>query len=170
MIIKQTVYRYNPKSRNHRHFNRLGKEKNPKKIKFYARSLNYANRYKNIVDKDGDVVYEADLEVENIHANLFDMDKDYKSLKTYKYYIKNQIDAQKKDYKYYLENSKTVKDKKFWTAQINGLKNRESELIKFLIHSEFQSLSDFNMQNKLIPEVKKLGYEGYFTKNEIAIF
>ena len=53
---------------------------------------------------------------------------------------------------------------------IEQLKNRENELISNLISNEFQTLSDFDRQNELVAELKTLGFDGYTTNNEIAIF
>jgi len=50
------------------------------------------------------------------------------------------------------------------------LKNSEDELIANLFRNEFQELSDFERQNELVAELKALGFDGYTTKNEIAIF
>jgi len=57
-----------------------------------------------------------------------------------------------------------------WANQIEQLKNRENELISNLISNEFQPLSDFDRQNELVAELKALGFDGYTTNNEIAIF
>lgn len=57
-----------------------------------------------------------------------------------------------------------------WANQIEQLKNREEELISNLFCNEFQPLSDFERQNELVAELKALGFNGYTTNNEIAIF
>lgn len=57
-----------------------------------------------------------------------------------------------------------------WAKHIDDLKNREQELISNLFCNEFQPLSDFNRQNELVAELKALGFDGYTTNNEIAIF
>lgn len=49
-------------------------------------------------------------------------------------------------------------------------KKREDELIQLLITSEFQLLSDYDLQNDLISELRSIGYDGYTTNNEIALF
>jgi 8-oxo-dGTP diphosphatase len=43
-------------------------------------------------------------------------------------------------------------------------------LVHNLKKEEFQQLSDYKIQNDLIKELKGLGYDGYRTKNEIAIW
>lgn len=42
------VYRYDPKDRKHRHFNNLGREKNPNGLRFYASNMKYADKYRYI--------------------------------------------------------------------------------------------------------------------------
>ena len=57
-----------------------------------------------------------------------------------------------------------------WAKHIDDLKDREQELILNLFCNEFQPLSDFERQNELVAELKALGFDGYTTNNEIAIF
>ena len=164
-------YRYNSEKREDRKFNTCGKEKNPNNIKFYASNLKYAENYKLIYNEDGEVVYECSLEVVDIKGvNLFDMAKDFKKLSTYKNYIASEIGAQRRDYTRFMNNAKKASDRKMWAKQIDDLKNREQELISNLFCNEFQPLSDFERQNELVSELKSLGFDGYTTKNEIAIF
>ena len=164
-------YRYNSEKREDRKFNTCGKEKNPNNIKFYASNLKYAENYKLIYNEDGEVVYECSLEVVDIeNVNLFDMANNFKSLSTYNNYIASEIDAQMRDYTRFMNNSKKASDRKMWAKQIDDLKNREQELISNLFCNEFQPLSDFERQNELVSELKSLGFDGYTTKNEIAIF
>lgn len=166
-----TGYRYNSEKREDRKYNNCGMEKNPNAIKFYASNLKYAENYRLVHNDDGEVVQECDLEVTEISGvNLFDMANDFKTLSTYKNYISHSIGEQMKDYSYYLNNAKTAKERKMWEGFIDELKNREVELISNLISFEFQPLSDFDRQNELVAELRELGYDGYFTKNEIAIF
>lgn len=165
------AYRYNTENRSDRRFNTCGVEKNPNAVKFYANNMAYANNYKFIYNEDGEVVQECTLEVVEIeNVSLFDMNSNFKSLSTYNNYIASQIGAQMRDYTRFMNNAKKVTEKKMWAKQIEELKNRENELISTLISNEFQTLSDFELQNQLVTELKSLGFYGYTTKNEIAIF
>lgn len=166
-----TAYRYNAKTRTDRGFNNCGKEKNPNAVKFFATNMAYANKYKYVCNEDGSVAYECALEVVEIaNTPLFDMANGFKSLSAYQSYIGSEINAQMKDYTYYLNKATKVADKKRWQLQIDNLVNREQELINNLIDNEFQMLSDFELQNVLVAEIKSLGYAGYYTANEIALF
>jgi hypothetical protein len=69
-----------------------------------------------------------------------------------------------------MNNAKKASERKMWANQIDQLKKREQELISNLFANEFQPLSDFARQNDLGVELKSLGFDGYTTKNEIAIF
>jgi len=165
------AYRYNSENRSDRKYNNCGKEKNPNAVKFYASNMEYANNYKFIYNEDGEVVAECTLEVVEIEGvNLFGMTNNFKSLSTYNNYIASEIGAQLRDYTRYLDNAKKVSERKMWAKQIDDLKNREKELISYLISFDFQSLSDFERQNELVAELKALGFDGYTTHNEIAIF
>jgi hypothetical protein len=165
------AFRYNSENRSDRKYNNCGKEKNPNAVKFFALNMDYANNYKFIHNEDGDIVYECVLEVVEIeNVNLFDMSNDFKSLSTYNNYIASEIGAQMRDYTSFMNNAKKASDRKMWSNQIEQLKNREQELISNLFCNEFQSLSDFERQNELLAELKALGFNGYITNNEIAIF
>ena len=165
------AYRYNSEKREDRHFNNCGSEKNPNSVKFYATNLAYADKYKVIHTECGEVDYECALEVTEIeNVNLFDMTNNFKSLSSYSNYINKQISAQMKDYTKFMNNAQKASDRKMWAKQIDDLKNREQELISNLILNEFQTLSDYETQNELVSELKSLGFEGYVTKNEVAIF
>lgn len=165
------AFRYNTKNRSDRRFNNTGEEKNPNAVKFYASNMDYANRYKYIYNEDGDVVSECILEVVDIEdSNLFDMADNFKTLSTYRNYIDSEIDSQLRNYTLFMNKSKKARDRKMWANQIDALKNREEELIKILFSEEFQPLSDFERQNELVSELKSLGFDGYKTNNEIAIF
>lgn len=85
-------------------------------------------------------------------------------------YIASEIGAQMRDYTRFMNNAKKASERKMWANQIDQLKNREQELISNLFANEFQPLSDFARQNELVAELKSLGFDGYTTKNEIAIF
>lgn len=164
------VFRYNSKKRSDRKYNNCGKEKNPNALKFYAKNLKYADRYKFIFNEDGEVIYKCNLEVIEIeNLNLFNMTKNFKSLATYQSYIASEIGTQLLDYKSFMNNAKKLSERKMWANQINGLKNREQELIRNLFCNEFQPLSDFEIQNELVFELKKLGFQGYITNNEIVV-
>ena len=165
------AYRYNTKYREDRKFNLTGREKNPNRVKFYSSNLLYAERYKYVYYPDGDINYECELEIKEIDSvRLFDMQKDFASLKAYKAFVRDQIEIQHKDFTLFLEKSKTTKDINFWQNEIEKLQSKETEIIKYLIDNEFQSLSDFEYQNILVKELKQMGLDGYFTKNEVAIF
>ena len=164
------AFRYNSKKRSDRQFNTTGIEKNPNAIKYYATNLEYANNYKYIYGVDGEVIYECTLEVVNIeNVNLFDMANEFKSLNTYNEYIAQKIGIQMRDYTRYLNNANKASERKMWQEQIEELKVREIQLISTLINTEFQSLSDYDLQNSLVAELKSKGFDGYYTKNEIAI-
>lgn len=164
-------YRYNSKNRSDRKFNTCGMEKNPNNVKFYALNMDYANNYKYIYNEDGEVVAECSLEVVEIeNVDLFDMVNNFKSLATYNNYIASEIGIQMRDYTRFMNNAKKASERKMWAKQIDDLKNREQELISNLFYNEFQTLSDFERQNELVAELKELGFNGYTTKNEIAIF
>ena len=165
------AFRYNSEKREDRKFNNCGREKNPNAIKFYASNMDYANNYKYIHNEAGDVVAECTLEVVEIeNVNLFDMSNDFKCLGVYDNYIASEIGAQMRDYTRFMNEATKTSVKKMWAKQIEGLKNRENELISNLFVHEFQPLSDFERQNELIAELKSVGFNGYYTKNEIAIF
>lgn len=165
------AYRYNCEKRSDRAYNNCGEEKNPNAVKFYATNLDYANRYKFIYSKEGDVIAECTLEVVDVDGvNLFDMESNFRSLSTYNNYIASEIGAQMRDYTRFMNNATKARERKQWASAIEGLKNREGELVKNLFCNEFQTLSDFLRQNELVAELKALGFDGYFTKNELAIF
>lgn len=165
------AFRYNCEKRSDRKYNNCGKEKNPNAVKFYATNMDYANKYKYIYNEDGDVIAECKLEVVEIeNVNLFDMANNFKTLATYNNYIADVIRVVKRDYTYYMNKAKKASERKKWANRIDQLKNKEEELITNLFRSEFQELSDFERQNELVAELKSLGFDGYITKNEIAIF
>jgi len=167
----KTVYRYNSRNRSDRNFNNTGMEKNPNRVAFYATNLEYASNYQFVYTEDGDIDYECELEVKEVSvSNLFDMNADYATLDTYKAYINSQIGLQLRDYTRFMNEAKKASDRKMWASQIEGLKNRENELVATLISNEFQTLSDYDLQNTLISELTEKGFNGYFTRNEIAIF
>lgn len=169
--IIMKAFRYNSENRAERRYNTCGMEKNPNAVKFYASNMNYANNYKFIYNEDGEVVSECSLQVVDIEGvNLFDMANNFKSLSTYNNYIASEIGAQMRDYTRFMNNAKKASERKMWANQIDQLKNRENELISNLISNEFQTLSDFDRQNELVDELKTLGFDGYTTNNEIAIF
>lgn len=156
------AFRYNVTNRNMRAFNNTGREKNPNAVKFYANNIAYAEKY-NIEDS----VLET-VTIENV--NLFNMAANFKSLTTYRKYIDSEIGGQLSDYTRFMNEAKKVKERKMWEKQIEELSNREVELASMLECVEFQLLSDFELQNDLVAELKSLGFDGYTTKNEIAIW
>ena len=164
------VYRYNTKQRTDRKFNTSGREKNPNNIRFFVRSLEAAEEYRYVYSEDGDIIYECELQVEEVEGNFFDMEANFRSLDTYKNYINAEVGIQRRDYTEFLNNAKTQKQKKHWEAQIANLANRESELVDRLKAFNFQFLSDGEIQHDLISELKGKGFDGYITRDEVAIF
>lgn len=165
------AYRYNARNRKDRKFNNCGSEKNPLNVKFYATNLEYAEAYRFVHFEDGSVNYECELETTDVAIeNLFDMCAGFQNTKSFKTYINEKIGQQMSDYTEFLNNAKTKKDIELWDKEIANLKNRKSELIDMLKSNEFQGLSDFHYQNILVEELKSLGYKGYLTTNEIALF
>ena len=167
------LYRYNSKNRNDRKFNCTWTEKNPNAIKYYATNLDYAEDYRYVYFENGDINYECELEtIEIKDLNLFDMNNNYSMLKSYKTYINDQINGMRPVYESILSSMKKKKDIKMWSKKVDDLNNgnTELELIKGLVYHEFQLLSDFKYQNILVSELKEMGFDGYITKNEVAIF
>ena len=175
-VIKRThqmkAYRYNSEKRNDRHFNNCGTEKNPQKVLFLAKKMEYAEKYKYIYDEAGTITQVCALEVVDVadDAKLFDMCAYFKDLSAFNNYIADEIGTQMRDYTRFMNEAANKKERKMWENAIASLKKREDELISTLKANEFQQLSDFSRQNELVAELKKMGFEGYFTKNEIAIF
>lgn len=163
-------YRYNAKQRTDRKFNTTGREKNPNNVRFFARTLEAAEPYRIIYDEDGFELYECELQVEEVEGNFFDMEANFRSLETYKQYINAEVGMQLRDYTEFRNNAKTAKEKKHWAKAIAELDNRENELVFSLQHTNFQALSDFEYQNTLIAELTAAGFDGYITRDEIAIF
>lgn len=165
------AYRYNAKDRKDRRFNNCGSEKNPNNFKFYATNLQYAEKYKFVYLRSGELDYECDLEIVEIEENdLFDMTNNFEKLQTYKKYVKSMISMMERDYKMALERATKVREKKMFQGFIDGLATEEENIKHKLISEEFQSLSDFDFQNDLVNELKAMGFDGYMTDNEIAIF
>lgn len=166
------AYRYNAKKREDRRFNTTGREKNPNAIRFYASNMSYADDYKYIYTEDGEEAYECELEIVDIDENVkfFNMSENFKALSTYRKYVDGKINKQLEDYTKFRDEAKKVKDRKMWESAIKNLENRENELISMLRNEEFQMLSDYEIQNDLVSELKALGFDGYKTSNEIALF
>lgn len=165
------AYRYNTKKREDRRFNTCGAEKNPLNIKFYASNLTYADNYKCVYTRDGELDYTCELQITEItENNLFDMDANFGLLVTYKNYVTKLIGKQIAHYAEMMNKAKTNKDRKFWFGFISDLEKNETNIIASLRGQEFQDLSDFTTQIDLVSELKSLGFSGYQTKNEIAIF
>lgn len=169
-IMKAIGYRYNSKERSHRRFNCCGREKNPNQVRFFARTLEAAEPYRYIYYEDGDVWYECELEVVEIEGNFFNMEAEFSSLAAYKQYVASKIEAMRSNYIAERDNSKTAKRRKMFQNLIDGLVNEERSLICNLFFASFQQLSDFEHQHSLIAELRGMGYDGYFTKDEIAVF
>ena len=165
------AYRYNSEKRSDRKYNNCGVEKNPQKVLFLAKKMEYAEKYKYIYDEAGTITQECTLEVVEVadDAKLFDMCAYFKELSTFNNYIAAEIGTQMRDYTRFMNEAKNDGERKMWVKAIDDLKKREDELISTLKANEFQQLSDFSRQNELVDELKKMGFEGYFTKNEIAI-
>lgn len=168
--MKATVYRYNAKDRKDRHFNNCSSEKNPNMVKFYARNMEYASKYNSIWTKEGYHVYDCELEVAEVEGNFFDMVENFASLSTYRNYISEKVEEMRRGYTDSRNSSKTKKDKEMFQGFLDNLVNEEANLVKHLHLSEFQPLSDFARQTELIAELTEMGFEGYYTNNEIAIF
>lgn len=164
------VFRYNAKKREDREFNTCGREKNPNALKFYAKSLDYAENYRFVYNEDYDVVYECALEVAEVNANLFDMVANFESLNTFHNYANAIISEMKSDYEYFLSRAKTKAEKEMYQQHIDNLINEKQSIANNLARNEFQGLSDFETQNELVSELKSLGFQGYETKNEVVVF
>jgi len=164
------AYRYNTKKREDRKFNTSGREKNPNNVRFFARSLEAAEPYRIIRDEEGFELYECELQVEEVEGDFFDMEANFRSLDTYKNYINAEVGMQLRDYTEFRNSAKTAKDKKRWDKMIAELDNRENELIAALQKTNFQFLSDGENQNTLIAELTAAGFDGYITRDEVAIF
>jgi len=164
------AYRYNAKNRNDRNFNNCGREKNPNAVRFYASNMAYASKYQFIHDEEGNVVYECELEVTEVSGNLFDMAAGYASLAAYRQLVDSIVGKMRADYIKFRDTAKSAKERKMFQGFIDRLVNEEDSVVRGLFDREFQDLSDFELQNTLVAELKSIGFDGYFTKNEIAIF
>lgn len=164
------AYRYNCQNRIDRKFNNCGREKNPNSVRFYASNMDYAARYQFIHDEEGNVVYECELEVTEVSGNLFDMAAGYASLAAYRQMVDSIVGKMLADYTKFRDTAKTAKERKMFQGFIDGLAKEEASIVDGLVSREFQDLSDFELQNTLVAELKSMGFDGYFTKNEIAIF
>ena len=165
------VFRYNTNNRNARKFNTTGREKNPNAVKFYAKSIEEAEKYRYIYNEDGDIVGECTLETATADGNFFDMAANFATLDTYKQYVASIIEPQKKDYERFLAESTTAKERKMWEKNIAELEQSGIEDInRSLKMLEYQQLSDYEIQNNLIAELRAMGFDGYTTTNEVAVF
>jgi len=166
-----TGYRYNAEKRTDRMFNTCGREKNPGAVKFYATNIAYAERYKDVYNEDGELLYTCSLEVTEINdVTLFDMAANFSQLSTYKMFVTAHIAKITADYEKFIAQAKKASERKMWATKIKELANEEKNIVANLLRCEFQLLSDFELQNELVSELKAKGYDGYFTTNEIAIF
>lgn len=165
------VFRYNTVKRSDRKFNTCGAEKNPLNVKFYASNMDYADGYKFVFTNSGEVDYECQLQVVELSdVVLFDMDANFATLSTYKNYVSELIGKQVAHYTEMANKAKLVRERKMWLNFIVDLNKNENAIIASLKGQEFQDLSDFSRQLELVSELKALGFNGYTTKNEIAIF
>lgn len=151
------AYRYNHSDRNLRKFNQMGEEKNPNKVRFFGKTLEYAKGYELIIDEYGDIVEVGTLEVVEVTENLFDMNTDFYELKTFVKYAEEYLSAMRD----------LSENNKYFTFIY---KDEYQGLVNMLRSGEFQELSDFDRQTELIAELKELGFDGYETKNEIALW
>ena len=168
--MKAIVYRYNAKNRKDRQFNNCSSEKNPNMVKFYALDLEYASKYDSIWTKEGYHVYDCKLEVAEVEGNFFNMVENFASLSTYRSFINEKVEEMRRGYTDSRNSSKTKKDKAMFQGFLDNLVNEEDNLARYLHSSEFQALSDFARQNELITELTEMGFDGYYTNNEIAVF
>ena len=165
------LFRYNTINRKDRSFNNCGEEKNPNAVNFYASNVSYAERYKNVYNNCGEVVYECQLEVIELSDDLrlFDMNANYVTLSTYKKYVNSKIERMHSIYTRNLNEAKKSSERKMWQQFLDQLDVEAENITSSLISTEFQALSDFSLQNELVAELKSLGFDGYFTTNEVAI-
>ena len=176
------LFRYNTKNRADRKFNTTGREKNPLALKFYANNLSYADRYKEVYTEDGDLAYTCDLEVAQLpeNANLFDMVNCFESLTTFKNFVAKNAAERQNDLALLFrlnpaptKGIKKINAYKEWVAMMQNnatLEQTKKDVVAVLQNTEFQELSDYEVQIELVAELKSLGYNGYKTKNEIALF
>jgi hypothetical protein len=163
-----TVYRYNCKNRQDRHFNTTGREKNPNMVKFYATSLEHADGYKYIYNRAGEVIYECELETADLSGvKLFDMEANAPQLITYKNYITEKADEQRPMILKLISEEKRKNQRAYFEQ---SLANLEKDLHQTLVMHQFQFLSNYERQTELINELRALGFGGYFTTKEVAVF
>ncbi len=168
--MKATAYRYDAKQREDRDFNRTGREKNINAVRFYARSLEYAEKYKTIYDERGYEIYDCELETIEVNANLFDMERGYDSLNTFTKWLDDKVGVARRGYEDLLNRATTKRDKEMWAKEIANLDEYKEGRISHLKAQSFQGLSDYEYQTLLIAELTAKGYEGYYTEKEIALF
>jgi len=162
------VYRYNCKDRLDRHFNTTGREKNPNMVKFYATSLENAEGYKYIYNRAGEVIYECQLETEDVSGiKLFDMEANAAQLTTYKNYITEKADEQRPMILKLISEEKRKSQRAYFEQSLASL---EQDIHQTLVMHQFQFLSNYERQTELINELRALGFEGYFTTKEVAVF
>ena len=164
------VFRYNT-NRTNRKFNTTGREKNPNAVNFYAKSIKEAEKYRYTYNEDGDIIGECSLETTTVDGNFFDMAANFATLDTYQMYVASIIEPQKKDYERFLAESTTAKERKMWEKNIAELKQSGiQDINRSLEMMEYQQLSDYGIQNNLIAELRAMGFDGYTTNNEVAVF
>src|SRR5690554_2679504 len=103
-------------------------------------------------------------------SELFDMTSNFERLKTFAQWLDNEVRVAKTGYEVLLSRATTKRDQELWTRELSKIDEYRSSRIRQLKLNEFQYLSDFDYQNALIAELTAMGYKGYFTEREIAIF
>lgn len=157
------AFRYNAKDRKDRDFNNTGIEKNPNDLKFYGKSLEYCENYRFILDANGDVVYECNMEVVEIeNKNLFDMEKNFEQLDVFQAFFQKRLNAIEENNAFMIRVEKRKPKKVDLKKEYQNAKNSASLF-------DFQFLSDGDIQNILVSELKALGFDGYETRNEIVL-
>ena len=169
-----TLYRYNAKKREHRKFNTTDREKNPLNVQFYSKTLEYANEYKFARDEEGNC-YECELVTTELgqDVKLFNMNENFKSLNTFVEYCKWCVSVMVEGFEFQLRIATTAKKRKHYTKMIEEFSDLEKEMernARSLPFEQFQFLSDGEWQLMLAPELKSMGFDGYETEKEVAIF
>ncbi|MFV0468661.1 MAG: hypothetical protein ACK5MK_07015 [Dysgonomonas sp.] len=134
--------------------------------------MEYAENYKYLYNKKGDIIEECTLEVDEIdESQLFDMQANYIMLDAFKNYISETVASEYQSYLNHAENADTRSKRKMFLNFANKtLKMRAKELEFYISKRQFQDISDFENQHRLVAEIKALGFSGYQTEKEVAIF
>lgn len=162
------AYRYEARNRADRKFNTCGREKNPNAVKFFASNLEYAQNYRFATCAETGERYECQLIEAEIAVNLFDMQSGFRTLKAFAAFKAEQERISVENAKMLIKWEKKASErKKLQNIIENGVDLKVDAIVAC---NEFQDLSDFEFQNILVAELKEMGFDGYYTKNEIAIF